>query len=93
MWKSFMNTCPKWTILYIKSYAHRDCVGKPKDDDTTRSMSQHLMKCISYNTKKNKAIMIDLADHMEASQTIFDDYESLLSKVNCFRQQIINQLI
>src|SRR5947207_446380 len=66
-----------------KSYTHPDYVGKTEESDTTRSMSRYLTKCISYNTKKNKAKISNFASHMKKSQTILDDYDnvSIVNKI------------
>jgi hypothetical protein len=66
-----------------KSYTHPGCVGKAEEGGTTRSMSRHLIKCTSYNTKKNKEKISDFTSRMEKGQTILDDYDnaSIVDKV------------
>lgn len=59
-----------------KSYTHPDCVGKAEEGGTTRSMSRHLTKCNSYNTKKNNKKISDFTSRVEEGQTTLDDYDN-----------------
>ena len=65
------------------SYVHPGSIGKAEDHGTTRSMSRHLTKCISYNTQKNKWKISDFMSHMEVGQTTLDDYndDTMVDKV------------
>ena len=76
-------------IIYIfckycnKSYAYPSSIEKDENGNTIRSISRHLINCISYNIKKKKIKVFDFAARMKMSKTILDDYnnDSMIDKI------------
>ena len=62
---------------------HLEFVGKTENRGIIRSISRHLIKCISYNTQKNKGKISDFTSRMKIDQTILDDYndDTMIDKV------------
>ena len=68
---------------YNTSYVHLEFIGKAEDHGIIRSMSRYLIKCISYNTQKNKGKISDFMSRMKADQITLDDYndDTMIDKV------------
>ena len=53
---------------------HLEFIEKVEDRGIIRSISRYLIKCISYNTQKNKGKISDFTSRMKIDQIILDDY-------------------
>ena len=90
IWNEFHECVHKMKyIIYVLckhcniSYVYPEFVGRAEDHGIIRSISRHLIKCISYNTQKNKGKISDFKSRMKMNQTMLDDYNdnTMIDKV------------